>query len=353
MNTEKPFGNIQYLDTLRALATIAVVVIHVDTPVMNMNYARNMDFWWVGLIIDNMVRFAVPLFLVLSGATLLTKQYSLIDFYKKRMSRVLIPFLFWLPAYWVFRWFMLQAWERPRDIYSILQWGADLFVAEGVSKHLWFVYMILLLYLFVPFIAGLLKKASRRNVLIFLISWLVLNGLQLSGVFAVDSFGLIIKKLYSYSLYAGYLVLGYFLFTSTVRFKAEKLLAVLIFVISVIVASVSTYYLSRQCGKQTLTMMNSFSLNTFLQTVAVFVFFKNTYFKNKIVLKIIRTISNYSFGIYLVHIMVISLFFRVGIFWTMAHPLVSVPFVVLLTLLTSFSVIYLLRKIPFMAKFAG
>ena len=64
MNTVSITKNIQYFDTLRALATLAVIVIHVDTPVLNMNYGRNMEFWWIGLVIDNLVRFAVPLFLV-------------------------------------------------------------------------------------------------------------------------------------------------------------------------------------------------------------------------------------------------------------------------------------------------
>lgn len=353
MSTESITKNIQYFDTLRALATLAVIVIHVDTPVLNMNYGRNMEFWWIGLVIDNLVRFAVPLFLVLSGATLLTKQYRLVDFYKKRMSRVLIPFAFWLPAYWVFRWFMLRPFERPLDFDSILDWGVNLFITEGVSIHLWFVYMILFLYLFIPIIAKILRKVSRRVVALFLILWLVLNGLQISGVFSIDSFSLLFKKLYGYSLYSGYLVLGYFLHTSTQKFNNQRMYAAIAYVITVLIASISTFYLSEAHGRQTLTVMNSFTLNSFVQTVAIYYLFKNFEIKNQIVNFIVQTISNYSFGIYLVHIMVISLFFRIGIFWTIAHPLISVPLVVSLTLITSFIVIFLLRKIPFAAKFAG
>lgn len=350
---ESPIKNLQHIDSLRALATLAVIVIHVDTPVMNMNFGRNMEFWWIGLVIDNLVRFAVPLFLVLSGATLLTKQYRLVDFYKKRMSRVVVPFLFWLPAYWVFRWFMLRPFERPLNFDSIMNWGVNLFITEGVSIHLWFVYMILLLYLFIPLISHILRKVSRRVVVLFLFLWLVLNGLQISGVFSIDGFSLLFKKLYGYSLYSGYLVLGYFLHTSNPKFNNRRVCAAIAYVVTVIIASVSTFYLSQSLGKQTLTVMNSFTLNTFIQTVAIYYLLKNVEIKNRVVNFVVQTISNYSFGIYLVHIMVISLFFRIGIFWTMAHPLISVPLVVLLTLITSFLVIFLLRKIPFMAKFAG
>ena len=63
--------------------------------------------------------------------------------------------------------------------------------------------------------------------------------------------------------------------------------------------------------------------------------------------------SNYSYGIYLVHIMVIDTFFRNGIFWTMAYPLISLPVVVMLTLITSLGIIFLLRKIPFGKYISG
>ncbi len=353
MSSENPSKNIQYFNSLRVLATLAVILIHVATPVANMNFGRNANFWLIGIVIDNFVRFAVPIFLVLSGATLLTKQYSLVDFYKKRMSRVLIPFLFWLPAYWVFRWLMLREWERPLSFDAIVRWGADLFVKEGVSIHLWFVYMILLLYLFIPFISKILKTASRKTIVVFLVLWLILNHLQIFGVVSIDEFPLLFKRLYGYMLYTGYLVLGYFLQTLHSKYNLSRISALLLYLSTVVIASLLTYYLSSQSGKQILTAMNTFTLNTFAQVIAIYFLVKNIEFKNKYLVVFIQTVSNYSFGIYLVHIMVISLFFRVGIFWTMAHPLISVPVVVLLTLITSFIVIFLLRKIPFMAKFAG
>lgn len=353
MTADSSSKNIQYLDILRVLATLAVILIHVNSPLMNMNYGKNMEYWSIGLIINNLVRFAVPTFLVLSGATLLTKQYKLTDFYKKRMSRVLLPALFWLPAYWVFRWLMLRPWQRPHDLDGIVRWGTDLFVREGISIHLWFVYMILFLYLFLPFINRVLQKLNRRTVVFFVIFWLILNSLHSFGIFKIDQSYYLFNKLYGYSLYTGYLVLGYLLHTSSFKINRQRAVAAIVFVLTVVVASISTYLLSKTNGKQTLTMMGTFTINTFIQTLAMYYMVKDVELKHKFFSYLIQLISNYSFGIYLVHIMVISLFFRIGIFWTMAYPLVSVPLVVMLTLLTSIVVIFLLRKIPFMAKFAG
>ena len=90
---------VQYLDSLRALATIGVILIHISSPLVNMTWSKNMPYWWVGNVADSLVRFAVPVFLMLSGATMLGKEYSLTDFYKKRFLRVFLPFVFWLGMY--------------------------------------------------------------------------------------------------------------------------------------------------------------------------------------------------------------------------------------------------------------
>src|ERR1035437_1784180 len=123
---------IQWLDTLRALAMFGVIIIHVSTPVVKMMYGKNMEYWWIGNIVDSAVRFSVPLFLMLSGATMLGKEYNLIDFYKKRISRVLFPILFWMIAYWVYRWLSLNPKSQPHTYYSIIDWGINLFLKEGI-----------------------------------------------------------------------------------------------------------------------------------------------------------------------------------------------------------------------------
>lgn len=80
---------------------------------------------------------------------------------------------------------------------------------------------------------------------------------------------------------------------------------------------------------------------------------KDLNINNKFISWAQQTISNYSYGIYLVHILVLGIFFRNGIFWTMTHPLISLPVLVVLTLITSFGIIFVLRKIPFGKYVAG
>src|ERR1035437_9251813 len=163
--------NIQYLDTLRALAILGVIIIHISSPLVNMTYGKNMPFWWIGNVVDSAVRFAVPLFLMLSGATLLGKEYKLSEFYKKRFLRVLVPFLFWIMVYWVYRWIILSSKTQPHDFNSILKWATGLFLKEGVSKHFWYIYMIVFIYLFVPFMGKGLRKLDLNVISNLLLLW--------------------------------------------------------------------------------------------------------------------------------------------------------------------------------------
>jgi len=345
---EPNLNNKQWLDSLRAIAMLGVIIIHVSSPLVNMTYGRNMSFWWIGNFVDSGVRFAVPLFLMLSGATLLVREYKLSEFYKRRFLRVLVPFLFWMIVYWVYRWFMLSPKQQPQDVQSILQWAVHLFLKEGISKHLWYIYMIVFIYLFVPFLGKGIRKLSNSAILYLLIGWVILTFACRSIPLNMYNWsGDYISKLVGYFLFAGYLIVGYYLSKISIASTKIRYGALLVFILTIILSAVSTYFLSSIAHKLDLKMYGYLNINTIVQTIALFILVKDVEVKNRYFSMFQHTVSNYSYGIYLVHILVLGVFFNNGIFWTMAHPLISLPLVFILTLATSFVIIYILRKIPY------
>lgn len=338
--------NIQYLDTLRCLALLGVIVIHTTTPILKMMYEKNMEFWWIGNTIDSSVRFVIAMFLMLSGATMLGKEYKLSDYYRKRFVRVLVPFLFWLVAYWLYRWCELTPNRQPHSFDSIIKWGIALFQNEGVSKHFWYVYMILVIYLFVPFMGKWVQRINQGTLVYFLVGWVILNILVNNKIINPISSYAIANRLFTYFLYSGYLLLGYYLFKlKTVDVKFRKA-AFVIFILTIMYSALATYFLSKNAHKLDTSAYGSLTINTMLQSIALVVIFKNKLFDNKLISNAIRIISDYSYGIYLVHIMVISILYNNGIFWTIAHPFVSLPLIIIMTLIISMIIIAILRKIP-------
>ena len=347
-------NNIEWLDSLRALAIIGVIMIHISSPVVKMSYGGNMIYWWIGNIINSSIRFAVPVFLMISGATMLNRKYKLGEFYKKRMMRVLLPLVFWMVVYWIFRWYSLPPAQKPYDVGGIVHWGVNLFLTEGISKHFWYIYMLLFIYLAVPFLGMFVRKLSSWSLLFLLAAWVLLCGV--SSDFSLNMYswsGDYLSKFVGYFLYSGYLVLGYYIYKYTLVSKNIRLTAVLIFVASIAVSTFFAYYASLKAGRLNVTVYSYLNLNTIVQSGALFLSLKNTILKNRIVRWLQKTVSDYSYGIYLVHILVIGVFFQLGIFWTMAHPLISIPALVALILLTSGVIIFILRKIPFGKYISG
>ena len=346
--------NIQHLDSLRTLAVLGVIVIHVSSPLVNMTWGKNMPYWWIGNVVDSAVRFAVPVFLMLSGATLLGKEYNLSEFYKRRFSRVLVPFLFWLVVYWIYRWAMLSVKTQPHDFQAILSWGWNLFLKEGVSKHFWYIYMIVFIYLFIPFINKGLKKLNMSAVSNLMLLWVVVTFLLKSVPLNMYSWsGNYGSKFLGYFLYSGYMVFGFYLYYLPTNPAKIRPLAALIFGISVAISAVSTWFFSTKSHHLDLSMYSYLSVNTMIQSIALFMWIKGSSIKNKTISQINSWISNHSYGIYLVHILVISVLFDNGIYWKFTHPLLSLPLLTLLVLIISFGVIFVLRKIPFGKYISG
>ncbi|MDD3241038.1 MAG: acyltransferase [Lachnospira sp.] len=84
-------------DLLRILATIAVIVIHVNYRYFAYRaYTPSMDKYYIIESLFNMVsRFSVPIFVMLSGAFLLHKESNgdAKAFYKKSCKKLLVPTL--------------------------------------------------------------------------------------------------------------------------------------------------------------------------------------------------------------------------------------------------------------------
>ncbi len=339
-------ANIQFLDTLRALATLGVIIIHVSTPVLKMTYGRNMEFWWIGNGIDSCVRFVIAMFLMLSGATMLSKTYKLGDFYLRRFMRVLVPFLFWSAIYCVYLWQNLPTKSQPADLFSIFSWALNLFVNQSISRHFWYIYMIVIIYVFVPFLGKAVRKLNKTTLWSILLVWILINVAQTFHWFTISSWPVLLQHFFGYIMYSGYLVLGYQLMKVQIPSYRIRILAAFVFILTILIAAVSTWFLSKQAHKLDTSMYGSLTPNTLLQSVALFILLKDIATNNKIVRWFITNLSNYSYGIYLVHVLIINLLFDHKIFWTMAHPLLSLPAIVSLVLISSFGMIFVLRKVP-------
>ena len=199
-----------WLDNLRVIATIGVIFIHVSSDYVPMTGTVSMYNFWIGNLFDSASRFSVPIFVMISGALLLPKDYPIATFLKKRISRLLLPFMFWSLFYIAHS---INYEIHQGNKMGVMEIARFVFVQfrDGSSLHLWYIYMIIGLYLFVPIIGKWVRNASEKEILYFLGIWLctlffnqpIMSKIQPS----ID--------LTNFTGFLGYLILGYYLSTKS------------------------------------------------------------------------------------------------------------------------------------------
>lgn len=168
------------LDTniLRIIATIAVVFIH-GTSQSELNFHQNPIFClnsdFIAILLNQLARFSVPCFFILSGfgltmsyikKTKLGQKFNYNQFYKNRFSKVIYTYLLVSFVFGVFRFNFnfttlnsLEGWKTLIQLYF-----DNLLYGKG-DFHLYFLVLIIQFYLFFPLF---IRLPSIISLIIFL-----------------------------------------------------------------------------------------------------------------------------------------------------------------------------------------
>ena len=146
-------------DVIRVSACLAVVLLHLAATTVMQPEQLGTISWHMANFIDSAMRWAVPVFVMLSGALLLDekKQTSPREFWTRRMNRLLPALLFWSAVYLAWRAFF---WHQPLTLNAI---ALDL-IAGRPYIHLYFLFLIAGLYLVTPFLATAASSLESKQL---------------------------------------------------------------------------------------------------------------------------------------------------------------------------------------------
>ena len=132
---------IVYLDYLRVLGTIAIMILH--TASQNWyNVQINSYEWHTFNCFDALVRWGVPVFVMISGTLFLNRDISIRLIYSKYVLRMLTAFFAWSAVY---------------AILTEKSVGDRILAALKGHYHMWFVLMITGLYICIPLMKAIIK----------------------------------------------------------------------------------------------------------------------------------------------------------------------------------------------------
>jgi len=153
-----------YIDTLRGWSVFGVVCVHFAGSFVTTDVHAWSPSFYLGLGLNQLFGFAVPLFVFLSGllAGSSRKKVSPGDYYVARFMRIGVPYL----VVSVLSFFLLNhyaTWSALPGVGAKFTWLLQQVLFLGVEPTLYFIPLILQLYLLQPVLKALPDSLQRLN----------------------------------------------------------------------------------------------------------------------------------------------------------------------------------------------
>ena len=345
-------NRLYYLDFLRILSAFAVVMIHCSAVLKHYSFYGNTfsnSFENTELFIYNFFncisRFAVQIFVMISGTLFLdnSKNFTIEKILKKYAKRILISYFIFLVIYYIFSFFIFE-------IYDI-----DLFIYQ-VAYHLWFLPMIFSLYILTPILRKIIndEKLIKYIIIVGIIFFIILPSVVYLP--KIRDFKVIIMSFCNDSkiTYVLYFVLGYYINKKSYSQKFNIVIYILGLSSFLFLPILSMLGMNHGYGPEEFSSNNFFILN-FLEAISVFLFIKNLFNKytfNEKILNFISWLSKYTFGIYLVHVLLIKFVHKYNILDNVHIHITILPLIYCIAIfILSFVISFIISKIPFINKY--
>jgi surface polysaccharide O-acyltransferase-like enzyme len=332
---------VHWADLIRVLAIYLVVVIHTSGQVTNVWGKVPVAQWLMADIYGGIARIGVPLFFMLSGFLLLPRSESLCDFYSKRMLKIAIPFVIWSAIY-----ISIDCAGKPgvctRDY--LMQYV----LLRKTFFHLWFLYSLLGIYFIMPLLRLMIRPGMSTTVLWYLlVLWVIFQPVRT----LMDQF-LHWDININAPLATGFLpyfILGYLL--GEIELTRKRLIvAGIAFAAGSLITIVGTLLLTQQYGQFQGYFYDYMTVGVIPATAGGFLLLRRLsdtgFLATDRFHRFMRYVSGSTFGVYLVHVLVIWTLERLGITTLMGFALWSVPLVATTVFVIAFFIARLLQKIP-------
>ncbi len=305
-------------DVMRIFAITMVLLAHISAYIV-INYPDPTSaIFFIGNIFNGIRRgAAVPIFLMLTGALMLNedRKFDTLMFYKKSLMTIIYLLIFWLIFYGVFYAFVLPV-LMGKDI-NVWNFISYILKFKGSDyPHLWYLFMTIGLYLAVPFLRLFVKKENKNYILGFIAASIVIYFIPATFDFLTLNWEITLKQFVNkfhmqyVAGYIAYLLLGWYL----ANFKLERAKRFCLYILALtaaVASTISVRLLIAEIPDIRNYLYAVTSLHLLVSGAGVFVLISTLCGDKVTKSSIVKTFSNISFGIYIVHIVYLELFSRV------------------------------------------
>lgn len=363
---EKDNKRIIWLDFVKFIAIPMMIAVHCTD---NVTPTERSEAWYNlwGSFYGSFMRPAIPLFVMVTGALLLPVKENISTFYTKRLTRLVIPFIVWSVLYNLFPWITgllglsptiindFFAWAEPDQSFSGALHNILMipFNFSMLAVQMWYVYLLIGLYLYMPFFSAWVKQASVKEQKIFLTLWFISLFIpylreyltkDLWGTCSWNEFGL----LYYFAGFNGYLLLGYYIKNNDINFSWGKLAVIGIpsFIIGYCITFLGFKSITAIPGQPAELVELFFtycSPNVLLMTLPIFLVIKKNHFKSVTIRRFAINISTCTLGIWMSHYLFLGPCYMLVEFLPL-HTILKMIVCTILLLSITWGFVYVIRK---------
>jgi probable poly-beta-1,6-N-acetyl-D-glucosamine export protein len=337
------------IDALRVIAILAVILIHTTTKTLEVVGYDLANFPFT-LFLNQIARFAVPLFIALSGFVLelnYDNHENFLSYLKKRFSRIFIPYVFWSGIYYLFVYN-----QNHENFLKVLLTG-------NASYQLYFIPTLCIFYLLFPLLHKIYKYLSNKwGILVLFISQVgFLYRDYYLGRFAVHE-----------PLRIALLAYFVFLLGMIAAHHKNKIMETIkkgriILPVLTILSGLFVFWEGR--GRYFFTynihaFYSQWRPSVLLFTILVGLFLYNLFNREKYQLKITKNLSNLSYLVFFIHVIILETVWTTigkGTFNILSNSVMGrvvfdLLFFGIVTVL-SFLISFVIHKIPKLNKITG
>lgn len=285
------------LDLLRVIAAFLVVMLHTSVRPTMVNITQHTASFTVANFFNSATRVAVPIFVLLSGAFLLSNQKneSFSNFYKKTCYKIVLPTFIASLIYMYYNDALnyLQACFLHTELTEPIHLN-PLHVLKGPCfYHLWYMYMLIGLYLMVPILIRLKRRMGMKR---FTYLGCVLLMLDCIIIYFNESFWPL-----RFINYLGYFILGDVLHRYYHKQPKKASPFLIIAIISYLLNTLGTEIIVRNgyftTPNKKLLLYGNLSPLIIVSALTLFIYFLNRLSRDSQLL----VFTTHTFNIYLVH----------------------------------------------------
>ena len=336
------------IDLLRITASFFVVLIHVACAYWG--WCDMYQQGWTGIAVyATFTRVCVPLFVMISGKLFLARNNAV------PISKLLLNYVLKLVVLYIV-WGLLYAIDDLGVNVLLSKDWIDIpkHFATSPKYHLWYLPMQTLIYLMLPLFWALAKHEQGKYlgyVCAIICAFSVINA-TLKLFVPMDTYvSSFLGKYYSgLDVYWLYFLLGYYVSTKKLD-KLKTWHCLMVFVISMTIATVYTAWSSRTNGGYDNRLLESYPITTFVATIALFLAFQKMpcNFSQRTG-KIISVVSRCTLFVYLLHPFVLDRLSMLGLNAVTFNPWICCPVVAAIVFVLCMIPALVLTKIPFVNK---